>query len=450
MTYEPKPLDTQGVDLQHLQGVTEFLAEQVHEAWAAKRVAEGWSHGPARDDVKKQTPNLVPYDQLSEEDKDYDRRVSSHTLALLLQRGYRIVAPGAETLFGLQAALTESVEDDFTPDLPDSPEIPAPLRERLTAINEIIAEDFKQWDGAASDCQRTYLRASLRCTLCVMSAIALALYQVAGYPTPGLHYLVIPIVELLLVVNASRYVLHDYRHQWKDNWLLNRARTERVRALKYHALLDPELWSAATLPQVTAKLRQEVVELRLAGPHNLATWLERPSVIPVRSFLSGDLSLDQAICNYYWRRRVIAQLKHASKKAMSHEHEDNRTKVYGTVLFFAVLAFVFSHLLVDMVCHEQLEAKVPFPSFLSKLLAVLAALVPAIGAALHVYRSGREWGRNHLRMKALGLKLNLFRTELERPATLSQHLFTIHQCENTLLAEQQQWLQLMKECEWYG
>ena len=85
-----------------------------------------------------------------------------------------------------------------------------------------------------------------------------------------------------------------------------------------------------------------------------------------------------------------------------------------------------------------------------RLSTALAALVPAIGAALHVYRSGRESGRNHLRMKALGLKLNLFRTELERPATLSQHLFTIHQCENTLLAEQQQWLQLMKECEWYG
>jgi len=450
MTYQPKPLDTQGVDLQHLQGVTEFLAEQVHEAWAAKRVAEGWSHGPARDDVKKQTPNLVPYDQLSEEDRDYDRRVSSHTLALLLHRGYRIVAPGADTLFALNAELTERVEDDFAPDLPDSPDIPAPLRERLTAINEIFAEDYQLWDGNASVYQDKYRHASFRCTVCVVLAIALALYQVAGFSASGLPHLVIPTVELLLVAIASLYVLGDYRCQWKDNWLLNRSRAERVRALKYHALLAPELWAAATMPQVTAKLRQEIVELRLAGPHNLPTWLERPMVSPVRSSLSGDLSLDQAICNYYWRRRVIAQLDHAVKKAEAHEHSDNRTKVYGTVLFFAVLAFVFSHLLVDMVCHEQLVQKVPFPLFLSKVLAVLAALVPAIGAALHVYRSGRESGRNHLRMKALGLKLNLFRTELERPATLSQHLFTIHQCENTLLAEQQQWLQLMKECEWYG
>lgn len=450
MSYEPKPLDTQGVDLEPFQGVTEFLAEQVHEAWAAKRIAEGWSHGPARDDEKKQTPNLVPYDQLSEEDKDYDRRVSSHTLALLLQRGYRILAPGAETPFALNAELGGAAEDDFEKLPAESPEIPAPLRERLAAIDGIFGEDYKAWDRAAGVNQSRYWTASLCCTLCVVLAVALALYQLAGFPVEGLPHLVIPSVELLLVITASLCVLGDYRYQWKDNWLLNRTRAERVRALKYQALFDPDFWSAAKMPQVMSKLRQELVELQLADPYNLPTWLEQPSVNIAPAAVSGDLALDQGICEYYRRHRLVAQLAHATKAARRHEHRDSRTKVYGTVLFFAVLAFVFSHLLVDLVCHEQLAAKVPLPLFLSKLLAALAALVPALGAAVHVYRSGRESGRNHLRMKALGLKLALLRTELERPATLGEHLSTIAQCENTLLAEQQQWLQLMKECEWYG
>lgn len=476
MTYQPKPIDTTGIDLRPLQGVTEFLAEQVHEAWAAKRIAEGWSLGPARDDAKRQTPNLVPYQALSEEDKDYDRRLLTHALGLLVLKGYRIVPPESDTLLAPNGELTHLSQEDFEQISNEYPDMPEPLRERLTVIDTIFASSFRDWDSAARHYQTKYLRASLACTICVFLAIALALYQVAGYPSWGMHFLAIPLIELGLVGLASLLVLRDFQNEWKDNWLINRIRAERIRSLKYRVLLDSDFWRETSRPEVEAKLHKAVHELSLAGPKNLPTWLELCDVVTPSMRLSGDMLLDKTVCDYYFQSRLIAQLNHATRKAHEHERKDHRTKIYGTVLFFAVLAFVFSHVLIDLVghtmhaepvsatLHDNSPGETSQPSshpgqfqkadsgsqIISRLLALLAALVPAIGAALHVYRSGREAGRNHLRMKALGLKLGVFRSELERPSILSQHLSTMAQCENALLAEQQQWLQLMKECEWYG
>ncbi len=62
----------------------------MHENWAAGRMAEGWVYGEQKDDVKKTTPCLVPYEMLSEQEKDYDRRTALETLKLIVALGYKI------------------------------------------------------------------------------------------------------------------------------------------------------------------------------------------------------------------------------------------------------------------------------------------------------------------------------------------------------------------------
>jgi hypothetical protein len=92
--YQPAPLDTGGVTLPpDLAALAERLAEHVHDLWAIGRLAEGWRHGPARDDTAKTHPGLVPYDDLSESEKDFDRRTALGTLQAILALGYRIVPP---------------------------------------------------------------------------------------------------------------------------------------------------------------------------------------------------------------------------------------------------------------------------------------------------------------------------------------------------------------------
>ena len=76
-----------------LAALVERLAERVHDGWACQRVQQGWTHGPARNDATKQHPNLVPYPQLSEGDKNLDRQAAVETLCAILAMGYNITKP---------------------------------------------------------------------------------------------------------------------------------------------------------------------------------------------------------------------------------------------------------------------------------------------------------------------------------------------------------------------
>lgn len=92
MNYQPQPIDTSHVTLrtEHLK-ITELLAKNTHELWSTQRLADGWKYGPQRDDAKKQHPCLVPYEDLPESEKEYDRAISVGVIETLLALGYRIV-----------------------------------------------------------------------------------------------------------------------------------------------------------------------------------------------------------------------------------------------------------------------------------------------------------------------------------------------------------------------
>lgn len=68
----------------------ELLAEKVHNTYVQGRLAEGWTLGP-RNDEKKTNPTLIPYDELSESEKEYDRRTALETINTILSLGYQIV-----------------------------------------------------------------------------------------------------------------------------------------------------------------------------------------------------------------------------------------------------------------------------------------------------------------------------------------------------------------------
>lgn len=89
--YIPKPIDTSSVQLSDdLVALTEQIAENVHENWAQGRIADGWTYGEKRDDMNKKTPCLVPYSELSEVEKEYDRNTAFETIKLIVALGYKI------------------------------------------------------------------------------------------------------------------------------------------------------------------------------------------------------------------------------------------------------------------------------------------------------------------------------------------------------------------------
>jgi hypothetical protein len=91
MTYNPKPIDSSGVELSDdLNELTELLAENAHDIWAQLRLKDGWTYGPKRDDAAKKHPDLIPYKNLPESEKEYDRKAAMYTLKAIISMGYRI------------------------------------------------------------------------------------------------------------------------------------------------------------------------------------------------------------------------------------------------------------------------------------------------------------------------------------------------------------------------
>lgn len=96
MKYEPRPIDTTKVALtDDVLALTEQLAENAHEVWAAQRLKQGWTYGPARDDATKKHPCLIPYAELPESEKVHDRNTTMETLKAMLALGYTVAKPGA-------------------------------------------------------------------------------------------------------------------------------------------------------------------------------------------------------------------------------------------------------------------------------------------------------------------------------------------------------------------
>ncbi len=90
-TYTPQPIDTSDVKLPiELEVLVEQMSNNVHEVWAETRVRQGWTYGEQRNDELKTHPCLIPYEELPEEEKEYDRNTSIGTLKLIMKLGFKI------------------------------------------------------------------------------------------------------------------------------------------------------------------------------------------------------------------------------------------------------------------------------------------------------------------------------------------------------------------------
>lgn len=90
-TYIPKPEKLDGIQLSDdLSDLVEAMAENVHEVWAQSRMEQGWTYGSERNDILKHHPCLIPYNELPDAEKAYDRDTAISTLKLIIKLGFKI------------------------------------------------------------------------------------------------------------------------------------------------------------------------------------------------------------------------------------------------------------------------------------------------------------------------------------------------------------------------
>lgn len=89
--YTPQPIDTTDVKLpEELEQLVEQMSKNVHEVWSKTRIQQGWTFGEQRNDELKTHPCLIPYEELPESEKEYDRNTSIGTLKLIMKLGFKI------------------------------------------------------------------------------------------------------------------------------------------------------------------------------------------------------------------------------------------------------------------------------------------------------------------------------------------------------------------------
>jgi hypothetical protein len=94
LNYTPKPINTSNIELPaSMHDLTEKLAEHIHDIWSQKRMAEGWVYGLERNDKLKTHPDLIPYADLSDSEKEYDRASALESIKAIIALGYKISKP---------------------------------------------------------------------------------------------------------------------------------------------------------------------------------------------------------------------------------------------------------------------------------------------------------------------------------------------------------------------
>lgn len=112
--YNPKPIDLSDVVLtDDLNELREAIAENAHDVWAIERQAQGWTYGEQRDDNMKKSPCMVPYPQLPESEKIFDRDMAMKTLKLVKKLGYDIVKREETELYRVLKERIRDSKDHF-------------------------------------------------------------------------------------------------------------------------------------------------------------------------------------------------------------------------------------------------------------------------------------------------------------------------------------------------
>ncbi|KAF4321781.1 hypothetical protein BBO99_00000684 [Phytophthora kernoviae] len=146
--YTPQPVDTRRIRLPHsINLLAELLSQNAHEVWAVGRIDQGWRWGTERDNDKKLHPDLIPYEALTEQDKQYDRDTSMSALKVITALGYVLEPPEtAEEFDEFSFGVAAEPESTYVPrPIPtDDVKVPPHLRSVIELLSENTHEVWAQ------------------------------------------------------------------------------------------------------------------------------------------------------------------------------------------------------------------------------------------------------------------------------------------------------------------
>jgi len=78
----------------------ELMAEMEHGRWLVERLRSGWRYGPRRDPKEKTSPHLVPWDEVGEKTREWDRDAARNIPVYLAKAGLEVFYTGSRRATG--------------------------------------------------------------------------------------------------------------------------------------------------------------------------------------------------------------------------------------------------------------------------------------------------------------------------------------------------------------
>lgn len=422
--YQPRPIDTSSVRLdESLERALEPLARNVHELWAAQRAAEGWVYGPERDQVRKTHPGLVPFDQLDDAEKHYDRLIASQTLLALRAQGFEVIP-------------TRTARGFVTPDGGD-----ATFGAEVDAVRRVTASALAAADEQALRLRRRYRALALISSILGTAAVLLAIGQLFLAAEHEQLRSILFAAEFICAAAAVFGVGYGLRSSFHHHWLVARHKTERLRALQAEGMM--RVLAGRFDPAQLAPRVAEVEGITFPAMH---AWLKRDLVpVPVELAVSNaSPGRVTAFVRTYLSDRLAPQADYLMAAEAREDARDRRTRRLPPLLFFLSIACVFLHAGL----HPFREVRAAEAS--AHVALLLAASLPVLASGLRTYREAVQMSRNASRFASKAAALDLLRNELSAAQTSSAAIATTWHVEQVLESEHREWLRLMIDAEWFG
>jgi hypothetical protein len=453
-SYEPKPIDTSCVQLpSELHQRIEELAQNNHEVWSQERLQNGWKYGPERNDEKKEHPGLVRYQELSESEKDVDRKTVEQTLKAAVALGCKVEPtdpPAACEPGGVYS----------TDDMEDWPSLPpgfGPPKEDLLNI-------YRAADVEAKKRQRDHRWAVIAAAVAGTFAVITAIFELylnretmgGALAESGLAFLAL--VAVVVAIFAA----------WMPKWLLERHRAERCRFAKYRVLVR----LAAAGREVDAlgiclsDFKEQVRKIERLDEDDLEQFMQEDPVPDDPPRVNNDFQVEaklRELSNHYVKQRLTNQAKYFFTQSRKKSSVDAWVKLLPPVFFFGSILLAFIHFAISGYRHytnPPLDPSAPkddaFHFWSLNLLIVGAAALPVIGSGVRLLRSAFEYSRNTARFRAKYRALEQLISKVEvalgrgndfHPEDIVRYMW---KGELLLENEHREWLRLMKEAEWFG
>ncbi|CAH2061836.1 unnamed protein product, partial [Iphiclides podalirius] len=89
--YDPQPINTSSVALNNdLNTIVQKFSEHYHDAWASRKIENGWVYGESWSDSQKTHPRLKPYNMLNDYEKERYKEPVRESLKALLAIGWSV------------------------------------------------------------------------------------------------------------------------------------------------------------------------------------------------------------------------------------------------------------------------------------------------------------------------------------------------------------------------